>query len=965
MNGHGGAIYADADPVTINFAGETAFTNNQATLNGGALFLENSSVTFMQSADFESNTALQNGGAMYIGFGTTVNASNAVFNNNKAVNGLGGAVYMEGVLGNNAELNITQTEDTVTSGNKAGPGLTSNVFYLEQYSRLNLDIADDITMTVEDAIVSLGSNSNVITKTGQGILELDSNINAINGVLNIFDGIVRTGYATGLGNIIFDNGTLNITKSATLTNNMYALTSGSTIDLDISDSSMTVVTLTGQIGGGLGNLEKNGLGKIIMTGMSGASVSNTLINSGELEVLTNNFISSNLTVGTQGVLSGNGTITGSVTNNGIISPGYVSSNPDTMFGTMTINGNYTENGIFALRLHEGYMPINDKLQVNGTAVINDGSLIDLDLRQGFDIYLIYPVLQTTGGVEGIYSGLKTLYPSIDILISTDANNVYLKLAGVDTDYVNIPGGGHNNREVSRIIDNITSGGNPDEINNLSKIIGTMDPLDTAGRIRVLNEMAGSIYANALLMSGHQMRQAYHRILDRRESGYEGYNLWAGIYGSQKKMQEDSNSYDFKARNGYLILGLEKYSENSSFMMGYYGSIGQHDTHQWNDVVDINDYRGGLYAGSFKDKWTIRGELSGGYQQYQGKRQQLLLQSRTESEYDGWNINANVEAFYKILESKIANISPFAGLDGSFIKTSGFREKGLDNAAAVLTVKDNQFEILNAVAGIRAEKEAGILRWYGEIGARYNLRGSKGTFTARLNNINEDMKIFGAGNNLLSGKAELGFSADIWKGLEVFAMGSYEKADRFWQVVGETGIGYRFGKTSKERTNNKEQSSNKDKGEAKRLAKEMEEANKKAKEEIEAFKEQEKSGGIEVVEVKDKPKAKVYRLNTVLFDFDKYELTPEGVKAVAGLARVLRGTEHNRITVEGHTDDIGTLEYNEALSLRRANTVFEELVRLGIDAEKMEKIGHGKTRPIATNESEEGRAQNRRVEIVVE
>jgi len=954
VNGHGGAIYADADPVTINFAGTAIFENNQASLNGGALFLENSSVTFANSADFESNTATQNGGAMYIGFGTTVNAGNVTFNNNTAVNGLGGAVYMEGALGSNAVLNIEQTVDTVVSGNKAG--LLSNTFWLEQYSQLNLDIAGDVKMGVMDSIVSLGNIGNVITKTGQGILELNNNNNAINGILNIYAGIVRTGYATGLGDIYFDNGTFNLTNTMTLSNNMYALTTSSIIDLDITDSSMTVVTLNGQIGNGIGTLEKNGLGRLIVNNMSNASIANTLINAGELEVLTNSFISPTLTVGADAALSGNGTIIGNVTNNGLISPGYGSGLADTQFGTLTINGNYTENGIFALRLHEGYMPINDKLQVNGTAVINDGSLIDLDLRQGFDIYLIYPVLQTTGGVEGIYSGLKTIYPSIDILISTDANNVYLKLAGVDTDYVNIPGGGHNNREVSRIIDNITSGGNPDEINNLSKIIGTMDPLDTAGRIRVLNEMAGSIYANALLMSGHQMRQAYHRILDRRESGYEGYNLWAGIYGSQKKMEEDSNSYDFKARNGYLILGLEKYSENTSFMMGYYGSIGQHDTHQWGDVVDINDYRGGLYAGSFKDKWTIRGELSGGYQQYQGKRQQLLLQSRTESEYDGWNINANVEAFYKILESNIVNISPFAGLDGSFIKTSGFREKGLDNAAAVLTVKDNQFEILNAVAGLRAEKEVGILRWYGEIGARYNLRGSKGTFTARLNNINEDMKIFGAGNNLLSGKAELGFSADIWKGLEVFAMGSYEKAERFWQVVGETGIGYRFGQS-------KVQSTKKDS--AKNLKEEMKEANKKAKEEIEAFKEQEKSGGIEVVEVKDKPKAKVYRLNTVLFDFDKYELTPEGVKAVAGLARELRGIEHSRITVEGHTDDIGTLEYNEALSMRRANTVFEELARLGIDADRMEKKWHGKTRPIATNETDEGRAQNRRVEIVVE
>ncbi|MCL2506551.1 MAG: autotransporter domain-containing protein, partial [Endomicrobia bacterium] len=532
------------------------------------------------------------------------------------------------------------------------------------------------------------------------------------------------------------------------------------------------------------------------------------------------------------------------------------------------------------------------------------------------------------------------------------------LKNVETNYMNILGLDHNNTEVAKIIDEITATGDTDKINDISKIIGIMDPLDDAGKMRVMEEVAGSIHANALLMSGQQMRQAYHRILDRRDSGYEGYNVWAGIYGSQYKMEQDSNSGDFKARNGYLILGLEKYSNSSNFMMGYYLSGGQHDTHQWDDIVDINDYRGGLYMGSFINKWTIRGELSGGYQQYKGQRYQTLLQSRAESEYDGWNINANLEAFYKVYESDAFNLSPFAGVDGSFIRTSGFKEKGYGNAAAVLTVKDNQFEILNAIAGLRAEKEVGELRWYGELGARYNLRGSKGIFKAALNNLDNEFDIYGAGNNLLSGKAELGFSVDIWKGVELFAMGSYEKAERFHQVVGETGIGYRFGSAKKAES---EDTSAYDAREASRLA-------DQARMEAEARDAADRAAKERARQLAIAALKKQIEMTKILFDFDRSNLNSQARRATEEIARALKELkeldENVTVIIEGHTDEKGSHKYNEGLSKRRADTVYKKLVELGIEAEVLEKQWYGKTRLAETSGTDKARAQNRRAEIVM-
>ncbi|MCL2506631.1 MAG: OmpA family protein [Endomicrobia bacterium] len=939
--GNGGAIYMLTNEYEFN--GEAVFTGNKALSGlGGAIYAESSTITFNDISEFSGNEA-DLGGALYIGAGAIVNAGDVKLTGNSAAS-FGGAVYMEGADENLAVMNIIATDETVIENNTAGG--SNNTFYLDKYARLNLEIVADSTMTVGFGIISNDEDTQ-ITKTGLGAMIFDGEDSEINGRFNIYEGLVRTHYAFGTGDIYFDNGTLNITDDVTMVNNIYALDINSIIDLDINED--TVTTINGFIGeGGIGNFEKNGLGKIVISG-AGSNIGNTSVNFGEMLMLANDFASDTLTVQDSAILSGTGGIIGEVTNYGLVKPGYVSPY-DVSFGTLTITGKYIERGDIFIRLNEGtagseIVPANDRLRINGSAEIYEESFIDLDMTRGFEIYRRYNVLETTLGVDGIYSGLKTIYPSFDILIGSDTNNVYLYIKDIETDYVNIPGLDHNNTEVAKIIDKITNSGDPDKINDLSKIIGTMDPLDEAGKMRVMEEVAGSIYANALMISAHQMRQAYHRILDRRDSGYEGYNMWAGIYGSQKKMEQDSNSGDFKARNGYLILGLEKYGEDSNSIMGYYLSAGQHDTHQRDDVVDINDYRFGLYGGRFSGDWTFRGEVSAGYQRYQGKRVQALLQSRTESEYDGVNVNANAEVFYRILEADVFNLSPFAGFDGSFIRTSGFKEKGYDNAAAVLTVKAKQFEMLNAVAGVRAENEVGILRWYGELGARYNLRGSKGQFNATLNNLDDEMNIYGAGNSLLSGKAEIGFSADIWRGVEVFAMGSYEKAERFYQVVGETGIGYRFGGPKKKEPV-KEQITDSN---AKIPADEIEAEEDAIPAAIAALKKQ-------------------IELTKVLFDFDKYNLNSEAKQAVEEIAAALKEIRKldSSITIilEGHTDEEGSNKYNDVLSKKRANTVHKKLMELGIEADMLEKEWYGKTRLIETSGTDRARAQNRRCEVVL-
>jgi len=106
------------------------------------------------------------------------------------------------------------------------------------------------------------------------------------------------------------------------------------------------------------------------------------------------------------------------------------------------------------------------------------------------------------------------------------------------------------------------------------------------------------------------------------------------------------------------------------------------------------------------------------------------------------------------------------------------------------------------------------------------------------------------------------------------------------------------------------------------------------------------------------------LRGVNFDFNKSDIRPDSRAVLDEAATVLKEEPDVRISVEGYTDSIGSEEYNERLSVRRADAVFRYLVNHGVAPDRMNVVGYGKTHPVASNETESGRAQNRRVELHV-
>jgi len=109
---------------------------------------------------------------------------------------------------------------------------------------------------------------------------------------------------------------------------------------------------------------------------------------------------------------------------------------------------------------------------------------------------------------------------------------------------------------------------------------------------------------------------------------------------------------------------------------------------------------------------------------------------------------------------------------------------------------------------------------------------------------------------------------------------------------------------------------------------------------------------------------VIELEGVYFDFDKATIKPEGKVVLNEAAALLQ--KHERVVVEvaGHTDSTGSDEYNQGLSERRANAVKQYLTEQGVTATRLSARGYGEAQPVASNDTKEGRAENRRVELIV-
>jgi outer membrane protein OmpA-like peptidoglycan-associated protein len=109
---------------------------------------------------------------------------------------------------------------------------------------------------------------------------------------------------------------------------------------------------------------------------------------------------------------------------------------------------------------------------------------------------------------------------------------------------------------------------------------------------------------------------------------------------------------------------------------------------------------------------------------------------------------------------------------------------------------------------------------------------------------------------------------------------------------------------------------------------------------------------------------VLTIGDVLFATGKADLSPDANKSVDKLAEFLKKYPNRDVLIEGHTDSVGKDDYNLVLSRKRADSVKYQLMEDGIEADRITTVGYGKNFPLASNDTKAGKAQNRRVEVII-
>jgi outer membrane protein OmpA-like peptidoglycan-associated protein len=120
----------------------------------------------------------------------------------------------------------------------------------------------------------------------------------------------------------------------------------------------------------------------------------------------------------------------------------------------------------------------------------------------------------------------------------------------------------------------------------------------------------------------------------------------------------------------------------------------------------------------------------------------------------------------------------------------------------------------------------------------------------------------------------------------------------------------------------------------------------------------------ILATRDSARGLIANMSDVLFRSGSFELLPGARERLAKVSGIVLAYPSLHVAIEGHTDSVGSDDYNQQLSERRAQAVRDYFVQQGINSTNVEAHGYGKTEPIATNDTPEGRQQNRRVELIL-
>lgn len=524
---------------------------------------------------------------------------------------------------------------------------------------------------------------------------------------------------------------------------------------------------------------------------------------------------------------------------------------------------------------------------------------------------------------------------------------------------------------------------------------------------------------------HENNTIYDRIRNHCCQDINNGSLWVQGEGEQTAYGFDENSVLKHKDIAYAITaGYDKYFEKSKSMLGIYGRYKDINVDGGDkNAADINSGGLGLYGGIIKNSWEIKALINGSFDTFMTKRQIPFnsyaglsgLGEIAKAQFNGISLGADIEGALKFDVPGNVKLRPFVGLDAKNTMYESFNEAG--TYGFDLCVENGNYFRSAARAGLGAIYNDEKWNVYVNGTAKYLLDGKQPQIQATFKNETYKFSSRGYEEDGLILEAAFGCAVKVYKQWELFVNANYADADKFSGFYGNLGIRYNFckcdstgsadksfakdkkaeeealaaAKKAEEKAAKQAEELKKAEEEAKAAAKQAEEEAlaaaekaeeeaakqaeelKKAQEEAAAKQEEINKATDEVLEReaqealkrREKPTIKSFKVDMANFEVGKTELLPASKEKIKNYAEEIKKFEYNKITVEGHTDSTGSKEINKVVSNKRAKAVYDEFVKNGIPAEKMQYIGFAEKMPVDTNKTAEGRAKNRRVEIFVE
>ncbi|MCL2144748.1 MAG: autotransporter domain-containing protein [Endomicrobia bacterium] len=949
---NGGAVYFSGNNAIAHFGSDVksiSFNANSA-LNGGAVYIADSLQNFILERDnniFESNTASNSGGAFFTDNGSVYISGNKSFTNNSAAN-YGGAA----AITNGSSFNFGN--DALFSDNSAGTAGgalfidSSEVYLADPYFYGNTASAGG------GAVYLQGSQNNF------------ASLNIVTFLSTVFSGNIANGASNALH--IGDYSSVEFTVHDGAAVEMHdGITSG---NFEVS-------------------FAYSGAGDFNFYGDASDNYSEMTINS-------QNGAAFNLRSGAK------------------LNAGNFYNMKDSIFNMHnsqidTVNVNdFTNDGILNMEVFSS-LNAGDSIIASGNVNLGDTSVLNLndDFTDTNFRSKTFRLINFGGDLSGIFAVVNfnspVIFSTVPVINYGDFIPEWITVTYRGdlnaTNFRYLSGLSFNQKQTAKTFDALSE-------NSAGDLDGVISVIEAGSDKEIKNALAqssGYFLANVIRSAAIDLenKELYYRIKNHCSHG-EGSGLWAQFnYNAIKNSSDENSLNDYKDTVAGMTAGYDMYKDGK--MAGFYGKYNSHNISQDpKNEADMANVGVGVYGGIIEPKWELKGNISGSYNDFSTSRYIPFLNRKAEAGFNGTTFGADMEGTFKYKLSYDFELRPFAGLEFKKTYYNDFSESGAGSLN--LDVEGGEYTRSAARIGIGTFYEKKFVSLYISGEVKYLLSEE----FPQIESSFENTKVIFKSRGAQEGRAELGASAGvsvrIIDSVKIFTNTSFLAAEKYSNFYANLGARYNFCKLRKKSksdttadgfnyapppgfTNDSSLSapSHETKTDENKLSDDFFDSlidgiNKNNLTEdmqtalTDKSKDADSAISIElikpVIDENDISKSsankpKTYILNMSNFVVNKAVLTEKAANDLIFIANEIMNSSYKSIKISGHTDSTGNDEINAKLSKERAKSVYDTFVKAGIPPEKMYYLGMSSLKPAASNNTKEGRAKNRRVEIEIE